>query len=85
MIAIHPTDRAFTDSPDAGWPECLCSRCGEPITEADCEAEGPVIRIWPEHGACEWRYHPRCLGLRPWDDRMRRFTWRRPARAEGGP
>lgn len=57
MIEIRQSDRIFTDSPDAG-PECLCSRCGKPITEDD----GPPIRAWPENSNCEYRYHPVCLG-----------------------
>ncbi len=54
---ILPTDRVFQDSPDAGWPECICSRCGQPIGEDDCP-----IRAWTEDGKSEWRYHPACLG-----------------------
>lgn len=56
---ILPTDRVFQDSPDAGWPECICSRCGKPIPEND-----QPIRCWTEDGKLEWRYHPACLGFK---------------------
>ncbi len=58
MIAIKQTDRLFTDSPDAGDQDCLCSRCGKIITED----EAPAIRMFVE-GKYEYRYHARCLGL----------------------
>ena len=35
--------RWFTDSPDAGDPACLCSRCGDPIPEHDVP-----LRAWKE-------------------------------------
>lgn len=40
---VKLTDKFFYDSPDAGHPACLCSRCGKQIREAD----SPVIRAWP--------------------------------------
>ncbi len=54
-IKILQTDTKFYDSPDAGDPACLCSRCGEAIEEAP-------IRAFPESGEYEYRYHPACLG-----------------------
>jgi hypothetical protein len=34
-IQILDTDQEFTDSPDTGWPECTCSRCGNMIKESE--------------------------------------------------
>jgi hypothetical protein len=56
-ITPLPTDRVFDDSPDAGHPDCLCSRCGNLIDEKTL-----AIRAWPEGGK-EYRYHPACVGL----------------------
>ncbi len=62
MYDILPTDRMFLDSPQPG-PDCICSRCGLPITE------GIPIRAWPddiEKNAAsnyEYRYHPGCVGV----------------------
>lgn len=53
-LKIEPTDRLFTDSPDAGDPGCLCSRCGGAITE-----EEVPVRFFRGHA--EYRFHPRCL------------------------
>ncbi len=58
MISIKTSDRLFVDSPDAGDPDCRCSRCGKLITED----EAPAIRMVVE-GKYEYRYHARCLGL----------------------
>ncbi len=55
-VTILDTDRAFTTSPDAGDPECLCSRCGKPIGEDEVP-----IRAW--NGNLEYRYHQACLGI----------------------
>lgn len=55
MLTILQTDTKFYDSPDAGDPACLCSRCGKVIDEAP-------IRAFPENGEYEYRYHPACLG-----------------------
>ncbi len=67
MILVMPDDICFTNSPDAGDPACLCSRCKQPITEEDAEKALP-IRVWPDEGRGgeyrEYRYHPWCLGLR---------------------
>ncbi len=63
LIKILHTDRVFTDSPDEGWPECICSRCGKQIKEGEV-----AIRAWPESGKLEWRYHPACLGFQSCDE-----------------
>ena len=67
---VLPTDRLFTDSPDVGRRDCLCSRCGQRITDFS-------IRVWPKGGASmpgkylyhralgEYRYHPACFGSNP--------------------
>ena len=57
MITILPTDRMFKDSPDAGDPLCICSRCLLPIGEADLP-----IRAFAESGRGEYRYHVKCQG-----------------------
>lgn len=56
MFEILPTDRMFIDSPQPG-PDCLCSRCGMPITE------GIPIRAVDERSIYEYRYHPDCAGM----------------------
>ncbi len=38
MIKILCTDTKFYDSPDAGDPACLCSRCGKVIDDAPIRA-----------------------------------------------
>ena len=52
-------DMVFTDSPDAGSKECICSRCRGHIT-----ADEVPIRIWTEGeedpDACEYRYCEHC-------------------------
>lgn len=57
---IQPTDTKFYTSPDAGHPECLCSRCGRLIERDDF-----LIRMWPEDpeksGDWEMRFHIHCL------------------------
>ena len=57
MFAILPTDQRFWESPDEG-PNCLCSRCLQPIPEKDI-----AIRAWSEEEGHEVRYHPACLGF----------------------
>jgi hypothetical protein len=61
--AIREGDRVFTDSPDAGSPACLCSRCGGLIREDDMP-----VRAWEEHADRERRYHPACLGLQTYHE-----------------
>lgn len=62
-IQILPTDKLFTDSPDAGTKECICSRCLKLITEE----EAPAIRVWPEDESTgvltntEYIFHINCL------------------------
>lgn len=60
MFDILPTDRMFLDSPEPGR-DCICSRCGRPITE------GIPIRVVPDDADprttnYEYRYHPGCIG-----------------------
>jgi hypothetical protein len=57
VVNVLQTDRMFMDSPDAGDPKCLCSRCGLVIPDGI-----GIIRAWPEIGEGEYRYHPSCLG-----------------------
>ena len=63
VARILPSDRRFPDSPDGGQIACLCSRCGQPITEEEVEQDGPPIRVWPEEVDSEYRFHPRCFGV----------------------
>lgn len=35
VLNIRPTDKAFDKSPDAGDPDCVCSRCGNQIQEGE--------------------------------------------------
>ena len=55
MIEILPTDIAFESSPDAGDPECLCSRCLRSIGE-----EEVPLRAFGEDGSYEFRFCDRC-------------------------
>ncbi|QHV99247.1 hypothetical protein [Spirosoma endbachense] len=57
-IQILPTDTLFRDSPDAGHPQCLCSRCGKKLEEWH-----HPIRAWPEKQNAEYRFHLACIGL----------------------
>jgi hypothetical protein len=67
MLEVKVTDKFFYDSPDAGDPECICSRCGKQIPEKD----SPILRCWPEKsgdhgfdaaakGGTEFRYCRQC-------------------------
>lgn len=67
MIEVKLTDKVFYDSPNAGDPDCLCSRCLKAIREED----EPIIRAWPteegDHGfdpkgdgGTEFRYCHAC-------------------------
>lgn len=59
MFNVQPGDRLFPDSPDAGEPACICSRCGQQIAECDLP-----IRVFVDEGrGGEYRYHPPCLGV----------------------
>jgi len=62
-LALLPTDTRFTESPDEGMPDCLCSRCGKVIA-----AETIAIRAWPADCRYELRYHPQCLGIEVYGD-----------------
>lgn len=46
----------FKNSPNAGHPQCLCSKCGNLIDED----EGP-IRCWSEKFDIEYRWHHECF------------------------
>lgn len=54
MVKTLPTDVTFTMSRDAGTG-CLCSRCLLPIISE------PPIKIIPDEGGYELRYHQRCI------------------------
>lgn len=55
-------DRVFKDSPDAGTPECLCSRCGKQIPEDDA----PITRLFDDETNSELRYCQECMhGIDP--------------------
>lgn len=49
-----PEIRWFDDSPDAGDPACICSWCGEQITEV----QAPAIRVTTNN--LEARFHGGC-------------------------
>ncbi len=49
-----PTDKRFAESTEQG-PNCLCSRCLQPIFQG-------AMRTLPADGG-ELRYHPACLGI----------------------
>jgi hypothetical protein len=48
----------FDDSPDVGNCACVCSWCGELITEDD----GLAIRVFDTQANKEARFHLRCAG-----------------------
>ena len=50
----------FTDSPDEGEPDCLCSYCLEVIEDNE-ENDGPAIRMWRGGTAEEARFHDKCF------------------------
>src|SRR4051812_1679877 len=61
-IEIFPVDKAFPTSPDAGHPDCICSRCAAPIGEDDCPT-----RVWTtnylgdvDDNSLEYRYCIQC-------------------------
>jgi hypothetical protein len=51
---IKPDDSIFSNSPDTGHPECICSRCGNEIGEDEVP-----IRIWPSETR-EYRFCENC-------------------------
>lgn len=77
-IEILESDRGFKDSPDAGHPDCICSRCGGPTYEDEF-----LIRAWTtnekgevDENSEEIRYCTKCqeaMGVHqipamPWDE-----------------
>lgn len=47
----------FTDSPDTGYPDCICSLCGKVISEDEVP-----IRIWNDDKPMrEIRLHWKCF------------------------
>ena len=66
-IRILPTDTRWPGpySIEEG-PECLCSRCEQPILEPEI-----AIRAWPQDdpNRYEYRFHPACLGCQAYDPR----------------
>lgn len=52
---LWSTDKKFTDSPDTGWPECTCSRCGKMIKEGEMP-----LRMMPENENAEYRFCMNC-------------------------
>lgn len=66
-IEVRITDKVYYDSPQAGHPNCICSRCGQHIKEDNAE----TIRAWPTEpgdfgydplapGGTEFRYCRSC-------------------------
>jgi hypothetical protein len=63
QLAILDTDKLFTDSPDAGTPACICSRCGQKIGEDEVP-----LRMWTTNEtdgevyteSKEYRYCTKC-------------------------
>ena len=53
-----PGDIFFFHSPDAGQPDCLCSRCGKKIEEW----QSPCFRMFAKLDKTEYRYHWGCIG-----------------------
>ncbi len=60
---ILPTDTLFDESPDAGDPTCLCSRCKSVI-----EAGTVPVRAFTDDD-CEYRFHPACVGMEVYIER----------------
>lgn len=63
-LSINPDELAwFEDSPDVGWPECICSYCGRQIKE-----EEMPIRFFRQSDNTEARLCENCstllLGIR---------------------
>lgn len=57
LDTLEKVDHLFFDSPDAGHPDCRCSRCGEKIGEDEVP-----IRAWPQTTEIqsEYRYCTKC-------------------------
>lgn len=59
QLSIDPNELAwFEDSPDAGWPECICSYCGGQIKEEEIP-----IRLFRESDKTEARLCENCSSL----------------------
>ena len=54
-IALLESDKKFYDSPDTGWPECICSRCGNMIKELEMP-----LHLWPDGENSEYRFCEAC-------------------------
>ncbi len=66
--APRPTDRLFFDSPDAGEPTCVCSRCCQRISDREVPVRIVVKmrRSVLDPGGDrmgEYRYHARCVSV----------------------
>lgn len=61
MYQILPEDKMFVDSPDPG-PDCICSRCGNPITD-ETPIRAQPVDDHPDSIRYEYRYHPGCVGM----------------------
>jgi hypothetical protein len=46
----------FSNSPDAGHPDCLCSWCGKPIPEGTVP-----LRVFDRTTEMEARFHNKCI------------------------
>jgi hypothetical protein len=57
-FVVLTSDKLFFDSPDAGQPECICSRCGNMIKEDET-----VIRVFHLKINAENRYCEKCSGI----------------------
>lgn len=49
------TDTKFMDSPDTGWPECICSHCSKMIKKHEMP-----LRMMPDNENAEYRYCEAC-------------------------
>lgn len=57
MIEVKIDDVAFNESPNAGDPECRCSRCLRQIKENECP-----LRCWTDKKPVkEYRYCTSCM------------------------
>jgi hypothetical protein len=63
VLEARPTDTCFKYSPDAGTPECICSRCGNriqagemPIRLTTTNKKGKV-----DKNSMEYRYCEECM------------------------
>lgn len=54
---VFPRLLWFTDSPDEGDPNCICSACVRSIAASD---DPPALRMWSDDGNLEMRFHHSC-------------------------